>query len=556
MEPGQRRQPIPNSPRWRETALPWLALPVFLAAYIATGTWHEQFWWSDAPQHALNGALVHDWLASGHWRDPMGFAQAYFLRYPAINIALYPPLFPVLEAISYTLFGVSHAAAQGVVTCFTLLAMVSAYRIARLALPPAAATGAVAMLLGLPIVALWSRQVMLDMPALALLLAGSVPLLRYARAPLARDLYQASLWLLLAIYMKQTAGFVLPAWAGLLLWEQGWAPLRRRHVWVAAAGFVVGLAPLVAFTLVMARYNLQTAASAGGRPLVEALSFYLVSVPATAGVPLALAGLAYAALMGWRGPRNPAEQLLARWALLWVVVCFVVNTAVSHKEERYAVVMVAPLAMVGALLAYRLLARTGTARSWLVGAVGAGALALTLAMWPARYVAGYDKAAAYVLAHAKPGSVVLFHGLRSPNFAFSLRSRSDTPNLYVLRAEKLLVRYTVLRDYGITDRGVTPQALQGIIDRYGIEYIVMQPDFWVDQPSVAAFQALVRGGGFTRVAVIPVTANIDDAEPTIEIWRNLHPVARTDNQISLDLPVLGRTLNGTLAPAAQAGHAP
>jgi hypothetical protein len=77
----------------------------------------------------------------------------------------------------------------------------------------------------------------------------------------------------------------------------------------------------------------------------------------------------------------------------------------------------------------------------------------------------------------------------------------------------------------------------------------------VDQPSVAAFQAFVRGGGFTRVAVIPVTANIDDAETSIEIWRNLHPVARTDNQISLDLPVLGRTLSGTLGPAVPAGQA-
>ena len=535
------------------TGLTWLALLALTALYAATSTWNEAFWWSDAPQHALNGALIHDWILSGRWGHPVSFADSYFLHYPAINIALYPPLFPVVEAAAYGLAGVSDATAQALETCFTLLAVVSAYRIARLALPAGASLGAAALVLALPVVALWSRQVMLEMPALSLLLAGSVPLLRYAREPRAAWLYQGAALLVLAINMKQTAAFAAAAWAVLLLWQHGWGWLRRRHLWVAAAIAGLALLPLAVFTLTVARYNLQ---SVGGtvsdKPLAQSLTFYAAALPDTAGWLMTGAALAYLALLAWRGAASAGEKLLARWAGVWFGVTYVLSTAVGHKESRYAFFMVAPLGIVAALLLHRVL----RGRSWAVCATGFAVLAVTLVAWPVRQVDGYQQAASYILAHASPGSVVLFHGLRSPNFVYSMRSRGATPSLYILRAEKFLVHYTIHRDNGVVDLGLTPPQVQGLIDRYGIEYVVMQPDFWTDQPSVAAFQALIRGGGFERAVVIPVHANFPGAETRVEIWRNLHPVPRTGTTISFDLPVLGRALNESLgaAPAAGAAH--
>src|SRR6476646_4332839 len=50
-----------------------------------------EFWWSDAPRHALNGVFVRDMLAAFPWRDPVGFAMQYYGRYPALTILFYPP---------------------------------------------------------------------------------------------------------------------------------------------------------------------------------------------------------------------------------------------------------------------------------------------------------------------------------------------------------------------------------------------------------------------------------------------------------------------------------
>src|SRR5690348_6168469 len=50
--------------------------------------------WSDAPNHLLNGISVADWLRSGKWTDPIGFATSFYGHFPATTIPFHPPGFP------------------------------------------------------------------------------------------------------------------------------------------------------------------------------------------------------------------------------------------------------------------------------------------------------------------------------------------------------------------------------------------------------------------------------------------------------------------------------
>src|ERR1700740_3492250 len=104
-----------NTTAAREWLARLLVMIIFVganAALLATAPTNGDFWWSDAPRHALNGAFVKDFIQAAPWHDPKSWAINYYLQYPALSILFYPPLFYIFEAITYAIFGVSHFAAQ------------------------------------------------------------------------------------------------------------------------------------------------------------------------------------------------------------------------------------------------------------------------------------------------------------------------------------------------------------------------------------------------------------------------------------------------------------
>ena len=104
-----------------------MILVVACLALLLTAPVNGDFWWSDAPRHALNGAFVRDFIAAHPVHDPVRWAIDYYLRRPALTIMFYPPLFYAAEAITFALFGVSHFMAQFTVALFVLLLGVSGY---------------------------------------------------------------------------------------------------------------------------------------------------------------------------------------------------------------------------------------------------------------------------------------------------------------------------------------------------------------------------------------------------------------------------------------------
>src|SRR6478752_6610089 len=101
-----------------------LALLVLFGAstgMMLTAPFAGDFWWSDAPRHALNGAFIMDFIRDFPVRHPAAWAMDYYIRYPSLTILFYPPLFYVFEAVFYALFGVSHAVAQFTESVFIFL---------------------------------------------------------------------------------------------------------------------------------------------------------------------------------------------------------------------------------------------------------------------------------------------------------------------------------------------------------------------------------------------------------------------------------------------------
>ena len=151
---------------WNDGATVACLIGLLLAVTVleAVGYRGVDFWWPDSPRHAMGGALVRDFLAREPFSDPLEFAERYYIRYPAISVGLYPPGFYLIEGGMLALFGVTAWAALAVVGLFYFLGAAAFYFLARLWLGRLESFAAALLSITLPEVALWGREVMLDVP--------------------------------------------------------------------------------------------------------------------------------------------------------------------------------------------------------------------------------------------------------------------------------------------------------------------------------------------------------------------------------------------------------
>ena len=216
----------------------WLASAV-LVAVLALLYWQSPrggaFWWSDAARHALNSAFVADLLRDRPWQDPVGYAYHYYAQYPALTILFYPPLLYALTAPFYLLFGVSHEVALLVVFLHYFAFGLGCWRLARCWLAPLPALAFALLMVLMPEIALWGRQVMTEVPAYAFLVWSLVAFVEHRRSGRIGWLYLSAALLVLAMNTKLTVGFVGLVYLAVLARDQGLGLLRRGHHWAIAA---------------------------------------------------------------------------------------------------------------------------------------------------------------------------------------------------------------------------------------------------------------------------------------------------------------------------------
>src|SRR5262249_39624031 len=67
-----------------------------LIIQISVGAYHgERGNYSDEAAHFMNGLLLRDYITDGLGQNPLAFAEQYYLSYPKIAPAVWPPLFHI-----------------------------------------------------------------------------------------------------------------------------------------------------------------------------------------------------------------------------------------------------------------------------------------------------------------------------------------------------------------------------------------------------------------------------------------------------------------------------
>ena len=526
---------------WAVAAL----LVLLTVGFLFTGAPHDgAFYWSDSPRHALNGVFVMDLLRDLPLNDPAGYAYRYYAQYPALTILFYPPLFYAISAPFYALFGVTQEVALLVVALHYIAFGLGCWRLARFWLDTQGALAFALLMLVLPEVAFWGRQVMLEVPAFAFLVWSAVAFLKHWREGSRAGLYGAAALLVLAMYTKISVAYVGVVYALLLVWRYRLAVFSQRDHWAVLVLSAIGLAPLVVLTLKFGQANVQSvggvADAVASRASLAGWLWYARQLPEQLGWPLFVAsgaGLLWALVRQRQAPWFAG----VRFWLLWLVVGYVFFSLIDLKEARHSVYLLPALVFFAVGAMQHLLPRPYSSAALIV--LVAATAAITAVWRPVYYVEGYAKAVDTVAKLAPKDSVVLFSGYRDGAFVFNMRSREDRRDLSVLRADKILLSVAVRRELGVEEKPMTDKQLAQTINESGVHYVVMQPGFWTDLEAMRRFERVVTGPQFEEVARIPTPANHKAHETELVIYRNLGPVGPKPDKLNIELKIINRQIS-------------
>ncbi|MGB7754557.1 MAG: glycosyltransferase family 39 protein, partial [Salinisphaera sp.] len=507
-----------------------------------------QFFYSDAPRHALNGAFILDLVRDFPINDPVQWAYNYYAQYPALTILFYPPLYPAILAVAYAILGISQFSAVVVNALFYFALLLGVFRVSRPLMGFVAGAIAAAAVGALPDIAFWGRQVMTDVPATAMLVWGVAFFLEYSEHRRSWLLYASALAVLAAVWLKLTVCFVLPVFAIALVAIDGRFVWQSRRHWSVVALMILGLLPLAWLTLHFGQTNVQSAANAAGAP-ASRLSlanwlWYPRRLPAMVGWPMTVVFVAGSAagLVAWTRQRRGMQ---AAWGLIagWAIVGYVFFSAIDLKDERFFIPVLPALVVIAVGGIHALLPARRAIWGWLVtAAVAVATLTITWIEYPPLYVKGYARIVRDVAREAPRDSNVVFSGYRDGAFIFAMRAIGGRPDLHTIRADKLLLTIAIRRSAGVKQKNLTEAQIAKELTRQKTSYVVAQDGFWTDLTEMKRLQAVLHSAQFKPVAHYRMQANFNAPERSITVYRNLAKLPKKRPPLSIDLPAINRTV--------------
>ncbi len=499
----------------------------------------------DSPVHAMDGVLIHDWVAAGPsaWTDPMGFAVEQYAHYPSLSIGShYPPGFAIVEAAFFGVFGISAVSARMSVVFMGVLGVVGAYLFMRSLSGRAVSALAGIALLVMPGITQWGQQTMLEVPTLTIMIWAAVALTHYVKKPSAARLTLVLAMTLLGLCFKQNAVFLIgavTATIGVCAWR---GDARWRHVIVPAALCIA--VPLgIWLSLSDALTKLVDGNDgAGAEWSLRAFTQCARYIPGEVSLWL-LAAAVVGFAISWR-----RSVVFATFLAVWLFGCYAMVSVAEFKFARFFCLGLFPFAIWAALGCGLVLDRLPSRWRTVVVALGVVVMSKVAFDRPIPYFPDHGPT---VITHRDKieGHAVLFSGLRDGDFVFAVRQHIPWRKAVVIRASKLL--YTCLAhpmfdlkanvsDYAEIDAAILPLGLTHLFiereNRVAVSTDTLLRDY------------LAQSQSYSRVDSMRLA---EEPEPnyrnvTMDVYESTSPPVRTVEYLDVPVPRANRTVRVNL----------
>jgi len=308
--------------------LMWLLLVV--AFRNNDGLWFQ----GDAPRHAMNGVFWRD-LAYSDWQDPVRYAWGYYARYPALTLTYYPPVYHLVSAVGYAIFGLTSWVPKGV-SLLSALALVGwLWQWLRRWVSGSSGWLAASLFL-MPGIFTWMQAGMTNLLATALGMGALYHLRRALEQPVVTRQFWLAVGLgILAVLTHPLMAILGPVGLVWILQQRGlkwlWCPAT---LWMSL-GALAALLPV--FVLLYRRGTYFRQANVDLHRLLEpwSLQYYSSNLKELSGNPAL--GLTAIALLGCL-PSLPRCWRELKLLLVWVGGCLLLLTVIWAKDVRYALI--------------------------------------------------------------------------------------------------------------------------------------------------------------------------------------------------------------------------
>jgi len=534
-------QPEPRINRIRR-ALLLVALPIVLHLVCTRPV--EPVFGGDSNRHVVTSIFFRDYLSdtitTGHLSNPKDYAERYYEQYPALGLLVWPPLFHGVCGVAMMIFGTSVEVARGLVLLSFVVSCWCVYRMAGRVVDKDRAAAVTILYSIAPLIFDYSRDVMLEMPALALVMVSVDQFDLWLRGTRRRHLYIAAISAALAALTRFDAAVLLPFYLGMFVLQGGWTKLFNRHVVIASvvAMVLVGPVYLVIIKETGDLHVRQAAESVGGSEdgtanaflAAKNLWYYPKALVEQSGWPVAiLCVLGFVTSLG-RERRlqssvfvalmvatyvtfSPLAELRARHAIYWMpcVAFFAVSglevilglfTRIASGER----LGMSPPSNPGRTRRAHALPLAIGAYALLFAAAAHGSMSLN-----SYRVEGYSNAAELVLKSSSPGDKIFFDGWWDGNFTYHIRHLDSTRSRSVLRGDKLLYDFlcvpsTDFQQYVKNDREIVEKVIEA-----SPKFVVLEnPQFFQTIEVAQQLRNLVKTHPeiFEPVDQVPVSSSI------------------------------------------------
>ncbi|HEY6768490.1 MAG TPA: glycosyltransferase family 39 protein [Candidatus Sulfotelmatobacter sp.] len=490
----------------------------------------------DEAQHGVTGLFVADALHDLPLAHPVEYAYRYYAQYPSVALVHWPPLFYVAEAFFFRILGPGVVAARITVLMFTILLLYQWFRLVEELQDSYTAAVCTAVLGLLPVMLLFEKTVMLEIPSLALAIAAIRSWIRYLDLGHRADVYAFGLWLAAALLCKQTDIFLL------LFFVLSVIVLRkRRNILTRDCLLAIALCGILAgpFYLLMLMAQGGEEAHNLARhqlPGIARITFYVTCLPATLTLPLCLLSLMGIATAGkWNRRRQVAPMIC------WVIAGYLTFTFFGQKDSRFSIYFLPPLIYfaVGFLMRFFSVPRVRLAmRACALFLVGF----LAVKGWAHErpYISGYKDAASYLIQTYGSG-IVLFDGNVPGNFVFYMRALDPRRQFLTLRKSLYVsdIREDATSQELLHDRG----ELLDLFKRDGVRFVVIQDPERNRFQSQKILRDAMREPQFHLVKAFPVASNEPQWQGvTLLLYENMEWAAPLDRQLRIRMLTLSHDI--------------
>lgn len=534
----------------RVTLLVSVVLPMLIVAGLhgVVVQPSEPVFYGDENRHVMTGVFFADMLSDMPVGNPKTYAEQYYLQYPALGLLVWPPLFHLVEGLLMTVCGTSFWVGRLAVAGFAVLAGVYFFRLMARTHDRLSASVALVWFGLCPLVFMFSRQVMLEIPTLAWSLMAVFHFERYLESTRRRDLVLIALAAAAAALTRFDAIWLLPCFGFLLVARRKLHLLRSWEVWIAIVGAVLLVLPFYALAAreVGALHSRQATHSVMAEPAgflaAKNFGFYLRMLPHQIGwllVGLAVIGFSRQRRWEWLQQNIPY--------LAMALATYATFTPIAELDLRHSIYWI-PAFVVMAWNGVNELAR-GRFRPYLrpaIAALVAGVMTSAALTAPRPTLAGYREAAEWVLKNSPNESRFLFDGWLDGNFSYHIRNLDPARQHAVLRGDKLLYGFICVPSTDLHEYAQTERDIMDVIYRYDPEFVVVEdPQPKQVVPTAVRLRQVLREHPDCyrlehTVAVTGVSDRISGY--SLLIYRNLNRNPAPESRVKFEVLGLNRTV--------------